>query len=124
MGGVRTSCEAVSKTESVRTLVYITSDKCYRNVDWEVGLPRDRHLGRPRSLQRLQGLRRAGVRCLLDLVPVEGQARATASTRAGNVIGGGDWAKDRLIPDCVRAPAQEGDDRDPIILNRPGPGDM
>ena len=71
-----------------------------------VGLPRGRADGRPRPVLELQGLRRARHRRVPPLAssPRSGRApQASASARAGNVIGGGDWGEDRLVPDIMRA---------------------
>ena len=67
-------------------------------------LPRGRPDGRPRSVQREQGLRRARDGGDAALVPRRPRPRSRHA-RAGNVIGGGDWAEDRLVPDLMRAAA-------------------
>ena len=95
--------EAVRRCESVRSLVYITSDKCYENVEWIWGYREiDRLGGRdPYSASKAAAeiVFSSYARSFFEQRPMLG----AASTRAGNVIGGGDWAVDRIIPDCIRA---------------------
>jgi CDP-glucose 4,6-dehydratase len=102
MGGVN-ACEAVSRVHSVRSLVFITSDKCYRNVNWEWGYRENDMLGGrdPYSASKACA-ELAFAAYWTSFLSKSGLVNA-ASARAGNVIGGGDWAKYRLIPDCVRA---------------------
>ena len=79
-----------------------------------VGLRENELNGRPRSLLEHQGLRRAGRRRLPPLVLRAGDGGPRLGTaRAGNVIGGGDWGEDRLVPDIVRARARGRADPDP-----------
>jgi len=99
--------EAVRQCGSVRSLVYITSDKCYENVEWVWGYRENDRLGGhdPYSASKAAAelIFSAYVNSYFNTRPELG----TASTRAGNVIGGGDWAADRIIPDCIRAIEQE-----------------
>jgi CDP-glucose 4,6-dehydratase len=106
MGGVNV-CEAVGRVDSIRTLVFITSDKCYRNVDWEWGYRETDELGGRDPYSASKGCAELVFAAYwTSFLSKAGRVNA-ASTRAGNVIGGGDWAKDRLIPDCVRALRQK-----------------
>lgn len=95
--------DAVRQCESVRSLVYITSDKCYENVEWIWGYRENDLLGGrdPYSASKAAAeiAFSSYARSFFELRPLLG----AASTRAGNVIGGGDWAVDRIIPDCIRA---------------------
>jgi len=108
--------EAVRNTQSVRSLVYITSDKCYENVEWIWGYRENDQLGGrdPYSASKAAAeiIFSSYCRSFFD----QNENLGTASVRAGNVIGGGDWAVDRIIPDCVRA--IEG--HQPILLRNPG----
>lgn len=102
MGGVNL-CEVAGKVESVRSLVFITSDKCYRNLEWEWGYRENDALGG----RDPYGASKACAELVFSaywtsFLSKSGRLHA-ASARAGNVIGGGDWASYRLIPDCVRA---------------------
>ena len=108
--------EAVRKCNSVRSLVYITSDKCYENVEWVWGYRENDQLGGrdPYSASKAAAeiVFSSYARSFFDQCPSLG----AATTRAGNVIGGGDWAVDRIIPDCIRA-IEAGE---PIFLRNPG----
>jgi CDP-glucose 4,6-dehydratase len=100
--------EAVRQTPSVRVVVNVTTDKVYQNREWSWGY---------REIDRLGGddpyaaskacaeLVTASYRksFFAPLGPGCGTAAAISTARAGNVIGGGDWATDRLVPDCIRA---------------------
>jgi CDP-glucose 4,6-dehydratase len=107
--------EAVRKCNSVRSLVYITSDKCYENLEWLWGYRENDRLGGhdPYSASKASAelIFSAYIRSFFFDRPKFG----AASTRAGNVIGGGDWAVDRIIPDCVRAI----ESKKPIDLRNP-----
>lgn len=95
--------DAVRQCNSVRSLVYITSDKCYENVEWVWGYRENDRLGGhdPYSASKAASeiVFSAYARSYFSLRPDLG----AATTRAGNVIGGGDWAEDRIVPDCIRA---------------------
>jgi CDP-glucose 4,6-dehydratase len=94
--------EAVRRTPSVRAVVVVTSDKCYENREWVWAYREDEALGGydPYSSSKAcaEIALAAWRRSFLQAAGV-----GVASARAGNVIGGGDWAKHRLIPDCIRA---------------------
>lgn len=100
--------DAVKQCASVRSLVYITSDKCYENVEWVWGYRENDALGGrdPYSASKAAAeiVFSAYVRSFLYARTDMG----AATTRAGNVIGGGDWAADRIVPDCIRAIGKEG----------------
>ncbi|MBT6457871.1 MAG: CDP-glucose 4,6-dehydratase [Gammaproteobacteria bacterium] len=108
--------DAVRQCNSVRSLVYITSDKCYENVEWVWGYRENDQLGGrdPYSASKAAAeiVFSSYARSFFDQCPSLG----AATTRAGNVIGGGDWAVDRIIPDCIRA-IEAGE---PIFLRNPG----
>lgn len=95
--------EAVRQCASVRSLVYITSDKCYENLEWVWGYRENDRLGGydPYSASKAAAelVFSTYARSFYAYRPELG----AASTRAGNVIGGGDWAEDRIVPDCIRA---------------------
>lgn len=107
--------DAVRQCDSVRSLVYITSDKCYENVEWVWGYRENDRLGGrdPYSASKAAAeiIFSSYERSFFSSCSTLG----AATTRAGNVIGGGDWAVDRIIPDCIRA--IEADK--PIILRNP-----
>lgn len=93
--------EAVRGTPSVRAVVCITSDKCYRNDEWVWGYREGDHLGGEDPYSASKGCAEIIAHSYFRSFFRDGPACAT--TRAGNVIGGGDWAQDRIVPDCARA---------------------
>jgi CDP-glucose 4,6-dehydratase len=99
--------EAVRNTPSVKAVVNVTSDKCYENKEWAWGYRENEAFGGydPYSNSKACAeLVTAGYRSsFFNPEKYAEHGVALASGRAGNVIGGGDWAEDRLIPDMVRA---------------------
>lgn len=95
--------EAARKTNSVKAFVNITTDKCYENNNTEHAYIEEDPMGGYDMYSSSKGcveiLSSSYRRSFLQ----SGSGYALATARAGNVIGGGDWAKDRLIPDCIRA---------------------
>lgn len=107
--------DAVRHTASVRALVYITSDKCYLNRELTRGYHEEDELG---GADPYSASKAAAEMLYHSYVPSFFSGRdnlAVASARAGNVIGGGDWSADRLVPDCVRSLTSAT----PIVLRRP-----
>ena len=95
--------EAVRCVPSVRAAVVVTSDKCYENVGSFWGYRENDRLGGYDPYSNSKGcaeLVTASYR--KSFFPPDGSSHV-ASARAGNVIGGGDWARDRLVPDAIRA---------------------
>ena len=100
--GTANVLEAVRHTPGVRAVVVITTDKCYENHEWCWGYRENDALGGydPYSSSKACAeLVTAAYRQSF----LAAQGAAVATVRAGNVIGGGDWAEDRLVPDCLRA---------------------
>ncbi len=99
--------EAVRYTKSVKAVVNVTSDKCYENREWLWGYREDEAMGGYDPYSNSKGcaeLVTAAYRAsFFNPQHYEKHGVAVASARAGNVIGGGDWAGDRLIPDFIRA---------------------
>ena len=99
--------EAVRAVDSVRAIVNVTTDKCYENREWHWGYRESDRLGGhdPYSSSKAcsEILTAAYRNSYFDPDRFAEHGRALASARAGNVIGGGDWALDRLVPDCIRA---------------------
>lgn len=95
--------EAVRKCDSVRSLVYITSDKCYENVEWIWGYREIDQLGGRDPYSASKAAAEIAFSSYARSYFEKRPSLGAASTRAGNVIGGGDWAVDRIIPDCIRA---------------------
>ncbi|NQU41806.1 CDP-glucose 4,6-dehydratase [bacterium] len=111
--------EAVRHTPSVRVCLCVSSDKCYENREWEFAYRENDPLGGydPYSSSKAcaEIATAAYGRSYFNPLAHERHGVSLASLRAGNVIGGGDWADDRLIPDCVRALAA----RVPIAVRNP-----
>ncbi len=101
VAGTANVLEAIRHTPSVAAGVIITSDKCYRNVEWEWGYREDDRLGGddPYSASK------AAAELIIHAYQASyfRTGAAISSVRAGNVIGGGDWADNRIVPDCARA---------------------
>ena len=99
--------EAVRHTNTVKAVVSVTSDKCYENKEWPWGYRENEPLGGYDPYSNSKGcaeLVTAGYRSsYFNPEKYLKHGVAIASARAGNVIGGGDWALDRLIPDMLRA---------------------
>ena len=129
VGGTVNVFEAIRKTPSVKVLVNITSDKCYENREWVWGYREDDALGGHDPYSASKGCAELVFSAYLksffsqknsgDTTRIHGgigghdaascppmprnSPIGAASARAGNVIGGGDWGTDRLVPDCIRA---------------------
>jgi CDP-glucose 4,6-dehydratase len=111
--------EAVRHTPGVKAVVCITTDKCYENREWVWPYRETDHLGGydPYSSSKACAeLVAAAFRSSFFPVGSLGQHRVgVATARAGNVIGGGDWSEDRLIPDLMRGFAAG----EPVPIRRP-----
>lgn len=107
--------EAVRKCHSVRSLVYITSDKCYENVEWIWGYRENDPLGGHDPYSASKAAAEIVFSAYSRSYFLSRDNLGAASSRAGNVIGGGDWAIDRIVPDCIRSIQNET----PIKLRNP-----
>jgi len=99
----------INVLESLRLLkktcvaVFITSDKCYDNVEWVWGYRETDALGGSDPYSASKGAAELAIRSYVrSFFPADGVVRIGVG-RAGNVVGGGDWAEDRIVPDCMRA---------------------
>ena len=117
--GTVNALEAARLSGSVRAVVVITSDKCYRNVNWAWGYRESDELGGYDPYSASKACAELAVSVYQDprfQQSVSSRRElAVASVRAGNVIGGGDWALDRIVPDTIRA-LTRGED---IVLRNP-----
>ena len=98
--------EAIRHSDSVRAVVAVTSDKCYENREWLWPYRESEPLGGRDPYSSSKAASELVVRSYRDSFlasPGEGQPVQVASARAGNVIGGGDWADYRLLTDIVHA---------------------
>lgn len=99
--GTMNVLEAVRACPSVKAVVVITSDKCYRNEEWVWGYRERDRLGGADPYSASKGCAEIIAHSYFQSFFADNPACATV--RAGNVIGGGDWAEDRIVPDCARA---------------------
>jgi len=107
--------EAARECPSLRSLVYVTSDKCYRNKGLARGYREDDELGGSDPYSASKAFAELILTSYQDAYFKKNRRLGTASARAGNVIGGGDWADDRIVPDIV-ASLQRGR---PVTLRNP-----
>ncbi|MFI3219153.1 MAG: CDP-glucose 4,6-dehydratase [Methylococcales bacterium] len=94
--------EAIRATPSVKAVVNVTTDKCYENREWHWGYRENEALGGFDPYSSSKGCAEL-VTAAYRQSFLQTAGVALASARAGNVIGGGDWATDRLLPDFLRA---------------------
>ncbi len=108
--------EAVRHCPSVRAVVVVTSDKCYENREWVWGYRENEPMGGHDPYSSSKGCAELVTAAYRSSFFGTGKhSAAVASVRAGNVIGGGDWTRDRLIPDIVRAIAA----KQPVAIRNP-----
>lgn len=107
-------CEAVRQTESVKSFLNVTTDKVYENKEWEWGYRENEPLDGYDPYSNSKSCSELVTHSYKKSFFTDGRL-AVSTARAGNVIGGGDFAYDRIIPDCIRA-AIEGKD---IVVRNP-----
>lgn len=113
--GTANLLDAVRRTPTVRACVVVTTDKCYENREDGSAYREDDRLGGRDPYSASKACAEHVVSSYRDsFFRPEGRV-SLSSARAGNVIGGGDWAADRLVPDCVRALAANR----PITVRNP-----
>ncbi|MDI9363520.1 MAG: CDP-glucose 4,6-dehydratase [Flavobacterium sp.] len=101
--GVVNFFEAVRTTPSVKVAINVTSDKCYDNKEWVWGYRENDPMGGKDPYSASKGCSELITASYIHSFFSKDGSCLVASARAGNVIGGGDWAKDRIIPDYFRA---------------------
>ena len=107
--------EAIRQTASVRAAVVVTSDKVYENREWFWGYREEDALGGRDPYSSSKACAELVTSAYRQSFFAAGNGASVASARAGNVIGGGDWSEDRLVPDIVRGIASD----QPIIIRQP-----
>lgn len=99
--------EAIRETESVKVGIIITTDKCYENKEQIWGYRENEAMGGYDPYSSSKGAAEIAIaswrRSFFNPKDYDKHGKSIASVRAGNVIGGGDWALDRIIPDCIKA---------------------
>lgn len=114
MGTVRV-LDCARRSESVGSVINVTTDKVYRNEEWVWGYRETDILAGHDPYSNSKSCSELVTQCYNDSF-FAGKPIGVSTLRAGNVIGGGDFAKDRIIPDCIRA-ALAGR---PVLLRNPG----
>lgn len=99
--------ESIRVTKSVKVGVMITTDKCYENKEQIWGYRENEPMGGYDPYSSSKGAAELAIaswrRSFFNPEQYDKHGKSIASVRAGNVIGGGDWALDRIVPDCIRA---------------------
>ena len=99
--------ECCKNSDSVRVIVNVTSDKCYENNEWLWGYRETDPIGGYDPYSASKGcseiITASYRRAFFNPAYHSKHEKSLASVRAGNVIGGGDWQKDRIVPDCIKA---------------------
>ncbi len=107
VGGTVNMFEALRRYRQARVFINVTSDKCYDNREWLWSYRENDAMGGRDPYSASKGCAElvfnAYARSYFDPAEIASHGLALASVRAGNVIGGGDWAENRIVPDCVRA---------------------
>lgn len=107
--------ESIREAESVKSLVYITSDKCYWNNEWVWGYRETDALGGSDPYSASKACAEHVFKSYFLSYFKDRKNFGCGSTRAGNVIGGGDRSQDRIVPDIIRSV----ENKKPIILRKP-----
>lgn len=113
--GTANVLEAVRLCDTVGAVVSVTTDKCYENKEWPWGYRENEPMGGYDPYSSSKGCAELVTAAYRRSFFSQEDSPAVASARAGNVIGGGDWAKDRLIPDVLRA----FDQNEAVIIRNP-----
>lgn len=107
VGGTVNILECCRLTESVKVIINVTSDKCYENREWVWGYRENDPMGGDDPYSASKGcselVTQAYGKSFFNPNNFKRHRKSLSSVRAGNVIGGGDWQRHRIIPDCIRA---------------------
>lgn len=107
--------EAARHCKNLKAIVNVTTDKCYENREWHWGYRENEAMGGHDPYSSSKGCAELVTAAYRSSFFDGNDNAALATARAGNVIGGGDWAADRLIPDILRA----FEKREPIVVRNP-----
>ena len=107
--------EAARKCSNLKAIVSVTTDKCYENKEWDWGYRENEAMGGHDPYSSSKGCAELVTSAYRRSFFNELGTAALASGRAGNVIGGGDWSEDRLIPDILKAFEKS----EPVIIRNP-----
>ena len=106
--------ECLRTSKSVKAAILITTDKCYENVEWEYGYRENDRLGGIDPYSASKGCAEIAISSYIRSYFSKSDCKIV-SVRAGNVIGGGDWAQDRIFPDAMRSWSQNNE----LIIRNP-----
>lgn len=107
--------EAARYCENLKAIVSVTTDKCYENREWDWGYRENEPMGGHDPYSSSKGCAELVTSAYRRSFFNTDQTAALASARAGNVIGGGDWSEDRLLPDILRAFEKSK----PVVIRNP-----
>jgi CDP-glucose 4,6-dehydratase len=107
--------EAARKCSNLKAIVSVTTDKCYENKEWAWGYRENEPMGGHDPYSSSKGCAELVTAAYRKSFFNDENSAFLASARAGNVIGGGDWSADRLIPDILRA----FEKKEPVIVRNP-----
>ena len=107
--------EAARRCKSLKSIVNVTTDKCYENKEWIWGYRENEPMGGHDPYSNSKGCSELVTAAYRKSFFDSNETASVASARAGNVIGGGDWAEGRLIPDALKA----FNARKPVMIRNP-----
>ncbi len=107
--------ESARYCENLKAIVSVTTDKCYENKEWNWGYREDDVIGGYDPYSSSKGCAEIATAAYRNSFFNNNDSASIATARAGNVIGGGDWADDRLIPDILKA----FENNEPVIIRNP-----
>ena len=107
--------EAARKCSNLKAIVCVTTDKCYENKEWEWGYRENEAMGGHDPYSSSKGCAELVISAYRRSFFSSNNTASLASARAGNVIGGGDWSEDRLIPDILRSFEKS----EPVLIRNP-----
>lgn len=113
--GTANVLESARKCSNLKAIVSVTTDKCYENKEWEWGYRENEPMGGHDPYSSSKGCAELVTSAYQRSFFYSDNCASIASARAGNVIGGGDWAQDRLIPDILKAFERS----EPVIIRNP-----
>ena len=115
VGGTVNVLEAVRTNSSLKAFIDVTSDKCYKNQERIEGYRETDELGGYDPYSASKASAELIFASYLNSFFIHRDGFGAASVRAGNVIGGGDWSSDRIVPDCIKSLQK----KKPVILRNP-----
>ena len=107
--------ESVRRIKSIKSVIVVTTDKCYENKEWEWGYRENDAMGGQDPYSNSKGCAELVTSAYRKSYFSIKDSTLIATARAGNVIGGGDWSDDRLIPDAIKA----FENSKPLIIRNP-----